>query len=212
MFVKNLNKPEDGCSMEDKIVTAAQKLFLQNGFEMTSTTQIAREAGCNQALVHYYFRTKEKLFDAVLGGRIRQALKNFFILDTGEGSFEEKLTRLIEFHYDIVKANSDMVLFLINSLTRNPGILESIIAELGDIPVQTMKSFSGELDAEIRAGRIRQVTLHDIILNVISMNAFPFAIKPVFAKVWNRSDTELDSMLGNRKEEVVKTILQGLRP
>ncbi len=203
---------EAGRSMEEKIVAAAQKLFLKNGFEMTSTTQIAREAGCNQALVHYYFRTKEKLFDAVLGGRIREALKGFFVLNTGEGSFEEKLTRMIEFHYDFVRKNSDMVLFLINSLVRNPEMIGSVAAELGDIPMQTLKNFSDDLNAEIAAGRIRPVSLPDLLLNIVAMNALPFAIKPVFSKVLSISEADMELLFDQRKKEIVKTVLLGLRP
>ncbi len=209
---KEESMQESGLSMEARIIAAAERLFLQNGYALTSTTQIAKEAGCNQALVHYYFRTKEKLFDAVLGDRIRGALKGFFTLNTGEGSFEEKLTRMIEFHYDVVRQNSDMVMFLFNSLVRNPEMLEGLISELGERPLQILRSFRNDLNAEIEAGRIRPVSLPDLLLNVISMNAFPFAIKPVFSKVWGMSDGDMDALFDERKKEIVKTILHGLRP
>ena len=69
-------------NMEEAILDAATRLFLQKGFKATSTTEIAREAGCNQALVHYYFRTKERLFEAIFQQKIK-----FFVgalLDIGE--------------------------------------------------------------------------------------------------------------------------------
>ena len=52
-------------TMEIQILETAEKLFLEKGFASTSTTEIAREVGCNQALVHYYFRTKENLFNTI---------------------------------------------------------------------------------------------------------------------------------------------------
>ncbi len=209
---KEENTQESGPSMEEKILAAAERLFLENGYEATSTTQIAREAGCNQALVHYYFRTKEKLFDAVLGGRIRQALRDFMITDAGDGNFRQKLTRVIEFHYDVVRKNSDMVLFLMNSLTRNPSMLESIIADAGEKPRQALKKFRNDLQVEIEMGRIRPISLNELMLNVVSLNVFPFAVRPVFTKVFDMGDDETEAMFDERKKEIVKTILQGLRP
>ena len=209
---KEENLQESGPSMEEKIVAAAERLFLENGYQMTSTTRIAREAGCNQALVHYYFRTKEKLFNAVLGDRIRQAFMDFVMPDAGEGTFGERLTRLIGFHYDVVRKNSDMVLFLINALTRNPEMLESLVGEIGGVPLQALKTFRSELEAEIAAGRIRPVSLHELLLNVISLNVFPFAARNIYSKVWNLSDGDMEALLDRRKQEIIDTILLSLRP
>jgi len=62
--------PQD-IPMEQLIVETAERLFLEKGFAMTSTTEIAKEIGCNQALVHYYFRTKAKLFEAIFEKKIK---------------------------------------------------------------------------------------------------------------------------------------------
>ena len=209
---KSKDTRQPGSNMEEKILAAAEKLFLQNGYPLTSTTQIAKEAGCNQALVHYYFRTKEKLFHAVLGGKIKKVFQKFISLEAGEGSFEKKLSQLIRVHYDTVRENSHMVPFLINGFRRDPKMFEHLIFEIGEIPRQTLDMFRNELEAEIEAGRIRPVSIHELVLNVISMNAFVFAIKPVYAKVWGLDDAEMETLLDGHREEVVKIILSSLRP
>ena len=90
--------------MEQAILRAAERLFLDKGFALTSTTEIAREAGCNQALVHYYFRTKENLFEKIFEQKIRMLISNIFSIDREGGTFEEKLRRKIEAHFEIRKS------------------------------------------------------------------------------------------------------------
>ena len=72
--------------MEQAILRAAERLFLDKGFALTSTTEIAREAGCNQALVHYYFRTKENLFEKIFEQKIRMLISNIFSIDREGGT------------------------------------------------------------------------------------------------------------------------------
>ena len=74
MEIENIKSDER--SMEQTILGAAETLFIEQGFDKTSTGQIAKLAGCNQALVHYYYRTKEKLFDLVFEKKMRMALNN----------------------------------------------------------------------------------------------------------------------------------------
>ena len=74
--------------MEQAILRAAERLFLDKGFALTSTTEIALEAGCNQALVHYYFRTKENLFEKIFEQKIRMLISNIFSIDREGGTFE----------------------------------------------------------------------------------------------------------------------------
>lgn len=198
--------------MEGRILEAAEKLFLQTGYQRTSTTRIAREAGCNQALVHYYFRTKERLFAAVMGGKIGGILKKFISPETGEGTFEERLGSLIERHYDAIRENSNVVLFLIEGFTVNPELFEDIVSEAGTVATQALEALKESLESEIEAGRIRPVSVQQLILNIISLNAFLFAVKPLFARVWGFGDGELNAFLDERRGEVVKSVMLSLRP
>ncbi|MCD8072882.1 MAG: TetR/AcrR family transcriptional regulator [Alistipes sp.] len=199
-------------NMEESILAAAERLFIENGYDLTSTTQIAKEAGCNQALVHYHFRTKEKLFQVVLGGKFKNVFSRFISLETGEGTFEEKLTALIELHYDTVRNNSDMVLFLITELKRNPEMFHTVIKEVGILPQETFRILENDLREEIKAGRVRDISLRDLIVSIVSLNVFVFAAKPVFGKVWNISEPRMEAFYDERKKEIVKTILLSLRP
>jgi len=78
---------------EQMILETAERLFLRKGYAMTSTTEIAREVGCNQALVHYYFRTKDRLFEAIFEKKVRLFVSTLLQVTHEEVPFEEKLKR-----------------------------------------------------------------------------------------------------------------------
>jgi AcrR family transcriptional regulator len=89
-------------NMEKTILEAAEKLFLEKGFAMVSTTQIAKVAGCNQALVHYYFRTKDRLFEAIFAEKLKTFFSVIFQPQDESLTFEEKLKKYIGAHFDIL--------------------------------------------------------------------------------------------------------------
>jgi AcrR family transcriptional regulator len=99
-------------STEQAILDAAEELFLENGYAKTSTTAIARKAGCNQALVHYYYRSKENLFGLVFRQKIGIFMSFFLQVSNEDLPFEEKLTKRIGAHFDMLRANERLpVLF-----------------------------------------------------------------------------------------------------
>ena len=92
-------------NLEQLILETAEKLFLDKGFAMTSTTEIAKKAGCNQALVHYYFRTKENLFQSIFERKIKLLISTFIEGVNPDMTFEERLKHKIESHFEMVRAN-----------------------------------------------------------------------------------------------------------
>ncbi|MCD7969712.1 MAG: TetR/AcrR family transcriptional regulator [Alistipes sp.] len=212
MTTKSEESPAHGQNMEEKILSAAERLFFRKGFSMTSTTEIAREAGCNQALVHYYYRTKEKLFQAVLGGKVKNAFRQFISMEVMDGTFTEKLVKLIGIHYDTIRENSDMALFLITEFTRNPGMFSNVLDEVRNDAGDAFTIFKRELEEEISAGRIRPIAIEDLILNVVSLNVFLFIVKPVFGRIWNVGDEELEALINKKKSDVADFVLNSLRP
>lgn len=209
--MKETNRSEEP-NMEERILTEAEKLFFEKGFAATSTTEIARLAGCNQALVHYYFRTKENLFTKVLGGKVKGFFNEFLSVNAGEGDFKTKLSRVIGCHFDIIRQNSHMTLFLITEFTRDPLRLEELKRELGELPSQLFASLEEDLQREIAAGRIRKIEFIDLLINILSLNAFLFVVKPLFMQICGLTDQQTEALLDHRKQEIIQTILSSLRP
>ena len=119
-------KRERDQSTEQAIVTAAEELFLEHGYAKTSTVEIAKRAGCNQALVHYYFRTKENLFQEIFSKKILAFLRGVVSLDQQDLPFEQSIARLVESHFNLLHANPRLAFLVVSEMTTNPERLSSL--------------------------------------------------------------------------------------
>lgn len=199
-------------NMEKKILEAAEQLFLEKGFAMTSTTEIAKIAGCNQALVHYYFRTKDHLFDAIFENKVKMFISTFMEISNEDIPFEEKLKRKIEAHFDMIRANPKFPFLIINELTTNPQRVEKIKAKISQLPKAIFGQLDKELEEEIRKGSIRPIKTIDLLFSIVSLNMVLFLAKPFIKTITNLSDEEYEAMVNHRKQENVLMILRSLRP
>lgn len=199
-------------NMEQAILESATRLFLEKGFKATSTTEIAKDAGCNQALVHYYYRTKDRLFEAIFEKKMKSFIGSFLAISEKDISFKEKLTRKIEAHFDAISADPQLPLFLFNEINSNPKRLEQLREKLGDIPATVFIQIKNELDEEIASGNIRPITFYDLLLNIVSLNIMIFIIEPLFKTITRISDEDFLKLRERRKKENVHIILNSLKP
>jgi len=198
--------------MEQKILETAERLFLDKGFALTSTTEIAREAGCNQALIHYYFRSKDRLFTAIFEKKIALFINTFLITLKEDISFEEKVRRAVETHFSVMCENPRLPFLILNELSTNPERILAIKQRIGAKPTQALSYFQAELEEEIKAGRVRQVEPLDLLLTMISLNIAPFYISPVMKIIMDLSDERLNELIMKRKEENITVLLKSLKP
>jgi TetR/AcrR family transcriptional regulator len=203
---------KDDKDKERAIINAATELFLDKGFASTSTTEIAKRVGCNQALVHYYFRTKERLFEAVFAEKFKSFVTNILEISQGNFTFEEKLRLKIESHFDMLQDNPKLPLLIVYELNTNPKRLESMKEHLGDLPTKVFANFQVELDTEIEKGNIREIKVIDLIFNIISLNLSMFIIGPILKSFAGLSKVGYENLVNQRKKENVNTILKSLRP
>lgn len=199
-------------SMELEILNAAEKLFLKKGFALTSTTMIAKEVGCNQALVHYYFRTKEKLFESVFKNKLMIFFSSFMKIDTQGLSFEEKLRSKIEAHFDVLYENQQLPFLIINELITNPDRISSIKEQFKDKMTMVFGQFEKEIEMEVQKGNIRPVSPLDIVLSITALNVNFFILKPIMLEILGLDKDQFNQFASKRKEENVTTILNSLRP
>jgi TetR/AcrR family transcriptional regulator len=198
--------------MEQAILDAAERLFLGKGFALTSTTEIAKAVGCNQALIHYYYRTKENLFQEVFKKKAMVFFSGFSIIDESASSFEENLRRKIEAHFDMVRANPQLPFLIINELTTNPLRIESLKEGLGAIAASVFFPLEARLRAEIAARRIRPISVFDLVINIVSMNVMFFLGSPIVRAIRGMSDEDFEREVVARRHECVEAILRSLRP
>ena len=186
--------------------------FLEKGFALTSTTEIAKVAGCNQALVHYYFRTKDQLFDAIFERKVYLFMSAFLEIDSEELSFEERLKRKVEAHYDILSANPKLPFLFVNELTTNPERIKTVREKIDATSQSFFFRFKTELEEEIQKGTIRPMNPIDLLLTILALNATLFIVSPMIKVIANVSDDDFHQLIAHRKQENVKIILNSLKP
>ena len=199
--------------LEEAILEVAEKLFLEKGFALTSTTEIAKEVGCNQALVHYYFRTKDNLFNVIFEQKFKTFFQGVFEMKTmGNLSFQDKLRHIIETHFDLLRKNPKIPALILNELSRRPDQLEVLREKLHTLPEQLFAELEKDLKVEIEQGNIRDISLMDILVSMLSLNIALFIIMPVAEKMLQINEIQKEFMITHRRSENVEFILKSLRP
>lgn len=199
--------------MEQAILETAERLFLEKGFAATSTTQIAKAVGCNQALVHYYFRTKDNLFNTIFEHKFKLFFQGVFdVKNTVGKSFEEKIRYIIESHFDMLQQNPKMPFLIVSELSRQPEQLKLLRDKLHTLPEQLFVELNEELQREIASGRIREISLIDLLVSAISLNVSLFVMMPVAEKILQFTDEQREFMIAHRRAENVDFVLKSLRP
>ncbi|RIV71357.1 TetR/AcrR family transcriptional regulator [Flagellimonas aequoris] len=164
---------ENKLDTEEKIKAAAAKLFTQKGYAATKTRDIAEEAGINLSLLNYYFRSKEKLFNLIMGEKIRQ----FFgivvpVITDASLDLELKIELFVEKYIETLTQNPDLPIFVLNEIRNNP---KHFVEEIGANKIL----MSSSLMNQIRAKNPEINPVH-FIMNLMGMSVFPFLSKPVF--------------------------------
>ena len=202
----------DEKNMESQILEAAEQLFQEHGFAKTTTGQIAKQAGCNQALVHYYYRTKDKLFDQIFEKRAKAILRNFLDVKTKGVTFEEKLVMKIETYFDFLENNNKLPVFLYNELSVNPERIKFLVDKIKNVSQEFVKQMDKELQKEITKGNIQPISIEDLLFTLVCLSITPFLLQPIMHSALQIEDKDVKILLKNRRKEAVQTILSRLKP
>ena len=159
--------------LEARIVDAARQLFIERGFVGTSMSDIASRAGINRPTLHYYFRTKERMFDAVFGGIVGTLVPRVKdIVLQPDRPIGERVASVVDAYYDVFGANPGLPMFIVREMHRDfDGVVRTIM-ELG--LGQYIESVRQGLQDEMDSGRLRQVPMRYLFLTFYSMLTMPF--------------------------------------
>lgn len=195
-------------STEKDVLEAAKRVFQIKGMYGARMQEIADEAGINKAMLHYYFRSKDKLFDAVF----QDAAKNFFSkireLLNVDKPLLEKIEYFVENYVELLLQNSFIPAFIITEVHQNPDRIKNIFLESG---VNTEMQFVSDIKTAISLGIIHPVDPKQLIINIIGLCVFPVAAKPIIKTMLNFNDEEYLNFLEVRKKEVSKFIINAIK-
>jgi TetR/AcrR family transcriptional regulator len=201
---------ENQINTEQKILDAAGRVFLKSGINGARMQEIADEAGINKALLHYYFRSKEKLFEAVFQLQFRRSMEPVIrILFSPDRDFtvENRIRTLVRTYYDILIDDPLLPLFIMHELSQNPSRLVSVVMESqensGDL-----RLFERQIDDGIAQGRYHPVDPRHFIVSMLGMCVYPFAAKPLIQKWLQKDDAGYREFLLQRTDEVISSLFR----
>ncbi|OQP40756.1 hypothetical protein A4H97_14140 [Niastella yeongjuensis] len=190
-------------STEEKIKEAAQRVFIRKGFAATTTREISDEAGINYALLHYYFRSKEKLFDIVAQERAAVFFGGIYpIINDETTSLDEKIDGIVKYYTELLIAEPGLELFVLSEMQNRP----ERISEL-------MKANRGLTKAVIaRQLKDARPDIHpmQLLMSMLGMILFPFIGKELFQQTMDMEKTAFTKMLKERVKllpPLIKTMI-----
>lgn len=202
---------------EDRILLAARTVFLRRGTAGARMREIAEEAGVNQALLHYYFRSKDRLAEAVFTQVARRLFPPLIAALGSDEPLEAKVERVVALYFDLLGANPFMPGYLIGEITQNPARARQLVeAGAGARPEEVAPQVLGRLAAQIReridAGTLRPITPDQFVINLVSLCIFPFAARPMVMAMMGFDDASFAAMIERRRETLPDFFMRGMRP
>jgi TetR/AcrR family transcriptional regulator len=202
---------ESSPNTEALIKEAARRVFITKGLAATRTEDIALEAGVNKALVNYYYRSKDKLFEAVFYEEMIELTENMrAVLFNQELTVFEKIRQLVEGDFDVLMKNPGLPLFILNEVARNPCLMdpEGIKAEHSKIMFQ---EFSRLIESEIEKGTIRKIDPKMLWMNLFSLVMMPFVAKSWISHLFLLEEKEFLELMRHRRSHVADFIIDNIR-
>ena len=206
---------ETDTATEDRILEAAHRVFVRRGTAGARTQEIADEAGVNKALLHYYFRTKEKLAEAVFVRAARSLFPNILRTLASDQPLPEKLDAVIDAELDMLAANPFLPGYVVAEMQYRPDRLRGLVGQV--IPIEQMRgavleTLQRQLDAEAEAGRLRPIRAEDLIVRLMALLVFPYAAAPMLEVLLGLDASDREALHERHRQELRRFVLNGLRP
>ena len=198
-------------NMEEQILLVAKELFMQNGYEGVSTTQVAKAVGCNQALVHYYYRTKQNLFKIICQQEIQKMLKILVDIPQEDISLENFIEKIIEAQIGFWKNNPDAPFFIIGELRHNSEVLKmmrELFSEFGKETVGKIRMF---VQMKQSKGELNDISIEDLLIDIVSLDVMSFVGQVLFTQILEMDSQTQEAFLERRKIHIKKLILSSIK-
>ena len=194
---------------EEKIFEAATAVFIEKGLDGARMQEIADKAGINKALLHYYFRSKEKLFKTIFFNtltNLKPVITQFFM---EEDNLENKVTKFVGGYIDFISRNPHIPLFILNELRKKP---DFFLENMDSHKMINFSKIEQILNKEINEGRIIEIDYRHFIVNMISLTIFPFIGKPIIQFFSKMNDEKFQQFILERKKIIPEIIMNSIRP
>jgi TetR/AcrR family transcriptional regulator len=197
---------------EKVILDAAMKVFTQRGFDGARMEEIAKEAGINRALLHYYYRDKQTMFNLIFEERFKEFFGGIFNIFGSDKPLLDKIKLLIEHEISMLMKHPDLARFIITEVANKPERLIEQGQKLGVNPRVFIETFEKQLDAEIKTGNIKPIPARQLLMNIMSLCIYPFVAQPIIRTMMQLDKSSFNNLMEVRKKEVYDFIMNALKP
>lgn len=197
---------------EQAILLAAEQEFMNKGFDGARTTSIAEAAGVTHAMLHYYFRTKEQLFERILNEKMAlMASSTMAVLGDPKLPLLERIAQGIACHFDCLMQNPGLPRFIINEVLTHPERLKIMQEHILEITGQLFSQLQKDLDNAAERGEIENTDVRMMMLDLLSLNIMPFLAYPVIENIFNDLTADRRAFFEARKAETIETIMRRIK-
>ena len=202
---------------EQRILEAARSVFIRRGTAGARMQEIAAEAGVNQALLHYYFRSKDQLSAAVFGQMATRLFPALLMILSSDDPLDQKIDRIVELYHDTLTQNPFLPGYVLAELHHHPERIQQVIGKIGggepaELARPLFEHLGRQIDAEVRAGRMRAISPQQFVVNLVSLCIFPFAARPMLALMLGLDDAAFPSFIAERQRTLAEFYKNALRP
>src|ERR1051325_9677973 len=215
-MVKSPSQSRDGAT-EQRILDAAHAVFLRHGTAGARTQEIAREAGVNSALLHYYFRTKDRLADAVFQRAAAQLMPAVIRVLGSDAEIEEKVEQVVDIELRQLLETPYLPGYILSELTHHPERVRQLFsAATGMDPRQmgtrVFKVLKAQIDARVKAKRMHPIAPEQFTISLLALCVFPFAARPMVMALLGLDEAGFEQFINRRRRELAPFFLRALRP
>ena len=195
-------------STEEKILNAAKQVFENKGMSGARMQEIADEAKINKSLLHYYYRSKQKLFEAVFKTAFHKLAPQINIILNSDQSICEKIRNFSMNYTSFMIKHPYLPNFILQELNRNPAFVKELISTK---TFPSMKNFQKQIREAVANKKIRKIEAEQLFINILSLNIFPFVAAPLLKGFINANDKQYKTILETRKTEIADFIIQSIK-
>ena len=193
---------------EEQILEAAKQIFQEQGFAGARMQEIADEADINKSMLHYYFRSKDKLFQKVFQDSIRQFFPEILKVLNADLALVPKIEKLVETYYDMFKKHPHLPRFVIHEMNQHPERFKEFVKNTG---IEIPELFVKQIRAEMESSTMRKIDPREFIINTIGLCVFPLIARPMIETVFEMNDDQYQHFLEQRKKELPKFIINAVK-
>jgi AcrR family transcriptional regulator len=202
-----MSKTKD-TTTESEILKAAKRIFQRKGMIGARMQEIADEAGINKAMLHYYYRSKQLLFEAVFKRAFSLLAPQLNEVMNSDDSICEKIKRFTNNYISFVIKHPYLPNFIIQELNRNPEFIKNLMSEKH---FPTIEKFRDQVNTKVAEGVIRPIKAEQLFINIMALNIFPFIAAPLLKGFVNVDNSQYKQLMEERKTEVADFIINSIK-